>query len=165
MEPPSPAVFSALLAGDVRRLHSFASSDLRPFLPCLARVVLCRTATAAPQWQNNRKVVHALLCGIRETNAIKDYLLVDYRELKQDALKEQQLLRKLGPGGGEDRGQGSTVGGGGRSANSILASSLQYGLAIEFERSDHTRRFRLLLSEILRVMGQVCWGLMGRFSH
>ena len=53
-------------------------------------------------------------------------------------MKEQQLLRKLGP---EDRGQ------------SILASSLQFGLAIEFERSNHLRRFRLFLSEVLKLLG------------
>ncbi len=156
MEPPCPAVFSALLAGDVRCLHSFSPGDLRPFLPCLARVVLCHPTAAALQWQNNRKIIHVTLSGVREVNAIKEYLSVDYRELRQDALREQQLLRKLGPGAGEERGQGSTSGGGGGNAGSILASSLQYGLAIEFERSDHTRRFRLFLSEILRVMNQVC---------
>ena len=64
------------------------------------------------------------------------------QELRQDALKEQQLLKKLSP---EERAQ----------SQSILASSLQFGLAIEFERSNCLRRFRLFLSEILKVMGQL----------
>ena len=51
-------------------------------------------------------------------------------------------MKKLGP---EDRGQ----------SQSILASSLQFGLAIEFERSNFLRRFRLFLSEILKVIGQL----------
>ena len=80
---------------------------------------------------------------LQEANAIKKYLSVDFQELKQDALKEQQLLRKLPPG--EERG----------SAQSVLASALQYGLAIEFERSDHMRKLRLILSELLKVMNQV----------
>ena len=53
------------------------------------------------------------------------------------------MLRKLGPG--EERGH----------SQSILASSLQFGLAIEFERCDHVRRFRLFLSEILCVLNQL----------
>ena len=64
------------------------------------------------------------------------------QELRQDAIKEQQLLRKLSP---EDRGQ----------SQSVLATSLQFGLAIEFERSNFLRRFRLFLSEILKVMSQL----------
>ena len=51
------------------------------------------------------------------------------------------MLRKLNP---EERGQ----------SQSILAASIQFGLAIEFERSSHLRRFRLFLSEILKVMSQ-----------
>ena len=81
--------------------------------------------------------------SLQEANSIKQYLTVDFQELKQDALKEQQLLRKLPSG--EERAP----------TQSVLASSLQYGLAIEFERSDHMRRLRLILSELLRVMSQV----------
>ncbi len=65
------------------------------------------------------------------------------QELKQDARREQQLLKKLGSG--ENRPP----------TQSVLASSLQFGLAIEFERSDYLRRFRLFLSEILRIMAQL----------
>ncbi len=65
------------------------------------------------------------------------------QELKQDARREQQLLKKLGPLEGRPPTQ------------SVLASSLQFGLAIEFERSDYLRRFRLFLSEILRIIAQL----------
>ena len=65
------------------------------------------------------------------------------QELKGDAIKEQQLLKKLSPG--EERGP----------SQSVLASSPQFGLAIEFERCDHIRRFRLFLREILGVLRQL----------
>ena len=65
------------------------------------------------------------------------------QELKGDAIKEQQLLKKLSPG--EERGP----------SQSILVSSQQFGLAIEFERCDHIRRFRLFLREILGVLRQL----------
>ena len=68
---------------------------------------------------------------------------MNFTELQSDALKEKQLLRKLGQG--EERGAGQ----------SVLATSMQFGMAIEFERSDPMRRFRLFLSEMLRVMSKV----------
>ena len=76
-------------------------------------------------------------------NTIHTYLSVNFLELKTDAQKEKQLLRKLGPG--EERG----------ADQSVLAASMQFGLAIEFERSDPVRRFRLFLSEILHLMSKV----------
>ena len=82
--------------------------------------------------------------AIPEANSIHSYLNMNYLELKTDAVKEKQLLRKLGSG--EDRPGGQ----------SVLATSMQFGLGIEFERSDHVRRLRLFLSELLRIMSKVC---------
>ena len=76
-------------------------------------------------------------------NGIKKYLELDFTELKHDAVREQQLLRKLHPG--ENRPQ----------EGSVLASSIPHGLVVEFERSGCMRQLRLLLSELLRIMHQV----------
>ena len=79
---------------------------------------------------------------------------MNFPELRSDAVKERQLLRKLGRG--EERPTGQ----------SVLATSMQFGMAIEFERSDHIRKFRLFLSEILRVMSKVCLtSLSHSFGH
>lgn len=40
-------------------------------------------------------------------------------------------------------------------SESILIQSLQNGIALEFERSDSTRRLRLVLSELLFISSQV----------
>jgi hypothetical protein len=49
---------------------------------------------------------------------------------------------------------------------SVLISQLQTGLAMEFERSDHARRIRLLLSELLFVASQVnSFVLVQRSNH
>ena len=97
-------------------------------------------------WYNYRGFTNYHLLpppDIPEVNSIRAYLRMNFVELHGDALKEKQLLRKLGPG--EERGVGQ----------SVLATSLQFGMAIEFERSDPMRRFRLFLSEMLRVMSKV----------
>ena len=65
------------------------------------------------------------------------------QELKGDAIKEQQLLKKLSPD--EERGP----------SQSVLVSSPQFGLAIKFERCDHVRRFWLFFCEILGVLRQL----------
>ena len=84
-----------------------------------------------------------LYTAIPEANSVHSYLQIDYPELRSDAVKEQKLLQKLGPV--EER----------PATQSVLATSMQFGMAIEFERSDHVRRVRLFLSEILRVTSRV----------
>ena len=83
-------MFSALLSGDIQRLCSCSQDELRPFLPCLARMVLCSRPGPVPmmnevtaprsksEWEGRRKVVHALIAGMGEVNAISKYLTVDF---------------------------------------------------------------------------------------
>ena len=42
-------------------------------------------------------------------------------------------------------------------SDSLLVQTIQNGLAMEFERSDPTRRLRLVLSDILFIASQVCF--------
>ena len=105
------------------------------------------TRAVIDKWCVNVCVLSSVLetvpAAVPEANGVHCYLRMDYHELRSDALKERQLLQKLAPG--EDRSQGQ----------SVLATSMQFGLAIEYERSDHVRRVRLFLSEILRVLSKV----------
>ena len=87
---PSPKVFSALLSGNIQQLCSCSQDELRPFLPCLARMVLCSRPSpvtmvneasalrSMSKWEGRRKVVHALIAGMGEVNAISKYLTVDF---------------------------------------------------------------------------------------
>ena len=91
LSDPSPAVFSALLSGNIKQLCNCSQNELRPFLPCLARMVLCSsrlapvsmvTETSVPSdkslWEGRRKAVFALIAGMEEVNAISKYLAVDF---------------------------------------------------------------------------------------
>ena len=77
---------------------------------------------------------------------------MDFNEIHHDAVKEQQLLKKLRPG--ERRNSGE----------SVLASSLKERLAAEFENGDAKRRLRLVLSEVLNIINQVCVNVVGRVT-
>ena len=142
---PCSKVFYALLAGDISSLCRCSSDELRPFLPCLTRIALCPPLDASEHEHGNgrQKEILSLIAGIAEANSIKEELKVDFEELRQDALKEQQLYKKLSPG--EERA----------ASQSLLAASIQHGLAAEFEKSQQIRKFRLVLSEILRIMNKV----------
>ena len=147
----SSVVFSALLSGDVVKLWRCPRADLRPFLPYLVRV--CSSplhpsfsssySSHGATWGRQRLLLVSLLAEVEEVNGIRKYLELDFAELKRDAVKEQQLLRKLHPGESRPR------------EGSVLASATTHGLVVEFERSGWMRRLRLLLSELLRILHQV----------
>ena len=63
----------------------------------------------------------------------------DFHNLETDVKKEISLRSKLGAS----------------SSESILISNLSLSPALEFERSDATRRLRLVLSELLAIMGNI----------
>ncbi|KAJ7373791.1 Integrator complex subunit 2 [Desmophyllum pertusum] len=139
MEIPSARAFQAIRSVSVSELSGVREEDLRPLLPCLVRMALCSPVDESAKWTEARKEVQKLLSGLEVVNAIVALLSVDFSLLEQDALKEQQLRRKVG----------------GSATSSVLIESLQNGLALEFERSEPSRRLRLVLSELLRIMSKV----------
>jgi len=140
-EIPTARAFQAIRSVSISELSLLRDEELRPLLPCLVRMALCSPVDESAKWTEARKEVQKLLSGLEIVNSIVALLSVDFNLLEQDALKEQQLRRKIGGGSG----------------TSILVESLQSGLALEFERStsEPSRRLRLVLSELLRIMNQV----------
>ncbi|XP_062598976.1 integrator complex subunit 2-like [Saccostrea cucullata] len=132
-------VFQAMQNVDVSTLNKLREKDLRPVLPCLVRMALCKPLDESESWATAKKDVLKILSGIEVVNSIVALLSIDFHALEQDVNKEQQLRTKLG----------------GNQTESILISQLQNGVALEFERSDPPRRLRLLLSELLFVASQV----------
>ncbi|XP_014676213.1 PREDICTED: integrator complex subunit 2-like [Priapulus caudatus] len=138
-EPVSVRAFRAIQFVDSELLNQLSEAELVPLLPCLVRMSLCAPQDKSEDWVNEKRVILKLLNGLEVVNALVGLLSIDFHELDQDARKEQQLRQKIG----------------GNKSESILASSLQHGLALEFERSEPSRRMRLLLSELLLVMSQM----------
>lgn len=147
MEVPSASVFRAVLSGDFKALLNVRQSDIIPFLPVLVRFALCKTSQPVGynSWSNARKVAHKIISEIEAANQIAAYLDVEFKEIEADVQKVRRLKDKLTQAG--DRTSSKM--------HNVLVSSLQFGLTVEFEKADNTRKFRLLISELLRIMDQV----------
>ena len=84
-----------------------------------------------------RTRVLQVLSRCETVNSIVALLSINFHQLELDVKKEQQLRQKRE---------------GGVLADSILISNLTSGPSLEFERSDATRKLRLVLSELLTLM-------------
>ncbi|XP_075220865.1 integrator complex subunit 2 isoform X2 [Lycorma delicatula] len=140
----SPKLFNALQTVDITELSKFSQNDLRPVLPCLVRMSLISPVDTTKICTDGRKEILTLLSGIELVNSIVALLSIDFHALEVDVKREQQLRQKIGSA----------------HSDSILVQSLQNGLTLEFERSDSTRRLRLVLSELLFISSQVQRGAL-----
>merc|ERR1740128_29006 len=90
----------------------------------------------SPACMQARTSVLQVLSRIELVNSIVALLSIDFHSLELDVKKEQQLKQKIGGAAGE----------------SILISNITTGAALEFERSDPTRKLRLVLSELMTIL-------------
>lgn len=134
--PVTTRAFLTLQRVDVDALVTFPEWELRPLLPCLVRMALCSPLDLRPEWTLKKETILRVLSGIESVNAIVALLSIDFHLLEIDVRKEQLLRNKAGP-----------------SAESVLVSSFSNAISLEFERSDAARRLRLVLSQLIMLMG------------
>ena len=82
-----------------------------------------------------RARVLQVLSRCETVNSIVALLSINFHELETDVKKEQQLRQKVGGG-----------------SESVLMSSNSSGPSLEFERSDATKKLRLVLAELLSLI-------------
>lgn len=134
----SPRVFQALQNLDVDSLSECTEEEIRAVMPCLARMSLIGPLDQSPECALSRRMVFKILSGRETVNSIVGLLSIDFHALEVDVKKEQTLRQKLGN----------------QTEDSALIQSLSHSYALEFEKSDPTRRLRLFLSELLTLMAQ-----------
>lgn len=135
--PVLSKAFRAMERVNTDELSLLSESELRPLLPCLVRMALCAPLDQTADWVEKRKVILQLLSGIELVNSLVALLSIDFHTLEVDVKKEQQRCKISASG------------------ESALVPILSNSLALEFERSDATRRIRLFLSELLCIIAQV----------
>ena len=168
----SRKIFSAVRSVDVDSLAKVEDDALlRPILPTLVRWSLIASLDSSPSCGQDRTKVLGILSRIelvlKETSSVNRHrhqripsfqvnnlvalLSIDFHALETDVRKERAMLSKAGAcANGAGGAAGNDAG-----MTSALISNLSVGPALEFERMDATRRLRLVLSEIIHVMGKV----------
>lgn len=86
-----PEIFRAVRDVDISSLSDSKEFDLRPVLPCLVRMALCKPLDESSNWTKAKKEVLKILSGIEVVNGIVALLSIDFHALEQDVKKEQQL--------------------------------------------------------------------------
>lgn len=124
---------------DVVTILDCSDEELRPILACLVRMSLINSLDQSPACLQGRTSVLQVLSRIELVNSIVALLSIDFHALEIDVKKEQQLRQKVGSSGGD----------------SVLISGLSSSPSLEFERSDATRKLRLVLSELLAIMARI----------
>ena len=135
---PTERAFRFIRNVAISKVEELTREELVSLLPALVRMSQCQSIDESLNWQEARKEIQKVLCGLDVVNSVVALLSVDFGCLRQDCLKEQQLQRKL---------EGS--------GHSTLVESLKEDIALEFERSEPSRRLRLVLGEMLRIMNKV----------
>ncbi|KAK5638910.1 hypothetical protein RI129_013205 [Pyrocoelia pectoralis] len=135
----SPKVFHAIQDVNIDELAKCTEQEIRPILPCLVRMSLISPLDTSKKCTQQKIDILTIISGIEYVNSIVALLSIDFHALESDVRKEQQLRQKSGT----------------TQHDSILISNLPNGLALEYERSDMTRRLRLVLSELLFIQSQI----------
>lgn len=133
-------VFSAIQNVDMEKLAICSEDDIRPVLPCLVRMGLISPLDTSKKCTNMKVNILTIVSGMELVNSIVALLSIDFHKLEIEVKKEQQLRQK-----------GNTS-----QNDSILIGNLSNtSMALEYERSDMTRRLSILLGELLYIQSQI----------
>lgn len=86
-----PEIFLSVRDVNISALSQARECDLRPVLPCLVRMALCKPLDESNSWTKAKKEVLKILSGVEVVNGIVALLSIDFHALEQDVRKEQQL--------------------------------------------------------------------------
>lgn len=136
---PTPQVFAAIQSAGIDKFETLSQSEIRCVLPTLVHGTNCEsTNTENESFQYFQKRIRMKIAAGKAVDDILSVLNIDFHSVQEDVLKEQHLRQKNGGNG-----------------KNFHTGSIQHGLLLEFERSDHIKKVRLVLSELIRISSQV----------
>lgn len=135
-----PKVFRAIQTVNMQQLSTCTEQEIRPVLPCLVRMGLISPLDTSKKCTNMKVDILTIVSGMELVNSIVALLSIDFHRLETEVKKEQQLRQK-----------GVVL-----QNDSILIGNLtNTSMALEYERSDMTRRLSILLGELLYIQSQI----------
>lgn len=132
--------YNAIQSLNIDKINALSSNEIRPILPSLVRMALCMPLDSSEEWLEKKKRILIKLSAIEISNSIVTLLSVDFHSLDLDVKKEMMIRSKIGIHSGSSN-----------ESNSLLLPPLMDGIALEFERADGMRKFRLVLNELLNI--------------
>ena len=85
-----PEIFLSVRDVNISALSQARECDLRPVLPCLVRMALCKPLDESNSWTKAKKEVLKILSGVEVVNGIVALLSIDIRPPPRDTLKHHQ---------------------------------------------------------------------------
>merc|ERR1719367_2392214 len=139
----STKVYHAMKKLDYEELNNCSNIELRPILPVLARMSHSEkqldSVKKSAKYNSRQKLALSIVMRFESAHSLYTMLKLDFLILASDTMKEISLRSKVGN----------------TQNDSVLISNLKFGASLEFEKSDSCRRLRLVLSELLAIMGQI----------
>ncbi|KAL3271565.1 hypothetical protein HHI36_022040 [Cryptolaemus montrouzieri] len=135
-----PKVFKAIQNVDMIELSKCTEQEIRPVLPCLVRMGLISPLDTSKKCTNMKIDILTIVSGMELVNSIVALLSIDFHKLEVDVRKEQQLRQK-----------GNTI----LNDSVLIGNLMNTSMALEYERSDMTRRLSILLGELLYIQSQI----------
>ncbi|XP_045468840.1 integrator complex subunit 2 [Harmonia axyridis] len=136
----NPKVFSAIQNVDMNELAKCTEQEIRPVLPCLVRMGLISPLDTSKKCTNMKIDILTIVSGMELVNSIVALLSIDFHKLEVDVRKEQQLRQK-----------GNTC----LNDSILIGNLINTSMALEYERSDMTRRLSILLGELLYIQTHI----------
>lgn len=133
-------VFRAIQNVDMHELAKCTEQEIRPVLPCLVRMGLISPLDTSKKCTKMKIDILTIVSGMELVNSIVALLSIDFHKLEVDVRKEQQLRQK-----------GNTC----LNDSILIGNLLNTSMALEYERSDMTRRLSILLGELLYIQTQI----------
>ncbi|KAK9892458.1 hypothetical protein WA026_019910 [Henosepilachna vigintioctopunctata] len=133
-------VFRAIQNVDMKELSKCTEQEIRPVLPCLVRMGLISPLDTSKKCTSMKIDILTIVSGMELVNSIVALLSIDFHKLEVDVRKEQLLRQK-----------GNTA----LNDSVLIGNSMNTSMALEYERSDMTRRLSILLGELLYIQSQI----------
>jgi len=135
---PTSNTFVVTSSASIEKLVKLTQHEISFILPTLGRAASCKHLyTDNTSYIKFKNEVKKVIRKFDEVNFIQQLLEIDFNTFKDDIMKNQQLRSKHDS----------------LKIAEEFPSNLNLGLALEYEKSTPSKKMRMIVTEILRIMG------------
>ena len=131
----TPKAFNAIYKIDILELHNLSNEEMRPLLPCLARIAFRYKFEVSPVTEIERNTILEIIKKHEDINSIISLLSYDFQAMELDLRKELEQRVVI------------------RTNLTDLKSSINENsiISLDFSRNENFCRHRLIINELLQM--------------